>query len=99
MAFALFACEDFLTEEPKLEQTNELTLSTYTGLNDATAGVYTTIYSTNWYGRYLPVFGDLKAGNAKLSPKSSGRIYWRILLESVLCIYSSFMDKCLLHDF
>ena len=73
LVFALFACDDFLTEEPELEQTNELTLSSYTGLNDATAGIYTTIYSTNWYGRHLPVFADIKAGNAKLSPKSSGR--------------------------
>ena len=33
-------CEDFLTREPQLEQSTEITLSTYSGLNDATHGAY-----------------------------------------------------------
>ena len=34
----LTACQDFLVREPKLDQSNELTLATYDGLNSATAG-------------------------------------------------------------
>lgn len=91
---AFGACgEDFLIEEPVLEQTNELTLSNYVGLNDATAGAYTTIYSVNWYGRYLPIFGDMRGGNAKLSPKSSGRFtnefYWNHTQASTSPLWGS----------
>jgi starch-binding outer membrane protein, SusD/RagB family len=67
------ACENFLVQEPVLEQTNELTLSTFKGLNSATAGTYSLLYGTTWYGRNFVVTADLKGGNAKLSPKSSGR--------------------------
>ena len=67
------ACEDFLYQEPKLAQTNELTLSTFDGIDKSVAGAYSPLYSANWYGRYLPVAADLKGGNAKLSPISSGR--------------------------
>jgi len=67
------ACEDFLFQEPRLSQTNELTLSTYEGLQAATIGVYTPIYTSEWYGRDFVVTADLKGGNAKKSPISSGR--------------------------
>jgi len=67
------ACEDFLTQKPRLQQTNELTLSTYKGLSDAAAAAYTPLYSTAWYGRDFVVTADLKGGNAKISPITSGR--------------------------
>ena len=67
------ACEDFLYQEPRLSQTNELTLSTYEGLQAATLGAYTPLYSSDWYGRDFPVTADLKGGNAKIGPISSGR--------------------------
>ena len=31
-------CQDFLEQEPVLQQTSELTLSTFDGLNNATVG-------------------------------------------------------------
>jgi len=67
------ACDEFLVEEPRLEQTNELILSTEKGLGDATVGAYSRLYSTSWYGQNLIIIGDLKGGNAKISPKTSGR--------------------------
>jgi starch-binding outer membrane protein, SusD/RagB family len=67
------ACEDFLTQQPRLQQTNELTLSTFRGLTAATVAAYTPLYSTGWYGRDFVVTADLKAGNAKISPITSGR--------------------------
>lgn len=73
-ALAVFAsCDDFLVKEPKLSQTNELTLSTFKGLNDAAGGAYSVLYSVSWYGRYFPVTSDLRGGNAESSPKNSGR--------------------------
>lgn len=67
------ACEDFLYQEPKLAQTNELTLSTYNGIDKAVAAAYSVLYDDFWYGRDFVVTADIKGGNAKLSPISSGR--------------------------
>jgi len=67
------SCEDFLYQQPRLSQTTELTLSTYEGLQAATLGVYSPLYSSSWYGRNFPVTADLKGGNAKISPLNSGR--------------------------
>ncbi len=71
----LSSCEDFLTQEPKLSQTNQKTLSTYSGLTLATIGAYSPLYTTSWYGRDFEVTADLKGGNAKISPITSGRFY------------------------
>ena len=69
-----FSCsEDFLNETPRLEQSNELTLSTYAGLNSSTAGAYAELCATGWYGAELVITADLKGGNAKRGPVSSGR--------------------------
>ncbi|MFB6318547.1 RagB/SusD family nutrient uptake outer membrane protein [Saccharicrinis sp. FJH54] len=65
--------KDFLTEEPILQQTNEFTLSTFKGLNQATLGAYTPFVDVAWYGRNFILASDLRGGNAKISPKSSGR--------------------------
>lgn len=73
MVLSFTACEDFLYQEPRLNQTTELTLSTYDGLQKATLGAYTPLYSTSWYGRDFVVTADLKGGNAKISPLNSGR--------------------------
>lgn len=71
----LTACEDFLYQEPRLFQTNELTLATFEGLQSATLGAYTPLYSSDWYGRDFPVVADLKGGNSKKGPISSGRFF------------------------
>lgn len=67
------SCEDFLYQQPRLSQTTELTLSSYEGLQAATLGVYSPLYSASWYGRNFVVTADLKGGNAKISPLNSGR--------------------------
>ena len=46
----LASCSDFLNQEPKQYQSNELTLSTYDGLNKATEGTYSYLENVNWYG-------------------------------------------------
>ena len=69
----LASCEDFLVREPKLQQSNEISLSDFEGLQNATMGVYSLLCHTNWYGRDFVIISDLKSGNAKRSPISSGR--------------------------
>jgi len=90
------ACEDFLTQTPNLEQTNELTLSTYRGLTSATVGAYSPLYLTSWYGRDFEVTVDLKSGNAKISPITSGRFQteyqWANVSTATIDLWSSAYD-------
>lgn len=70
----LAACsEDFLQQNPRLMQSNELSLSSYTGLQNATIGTYSMLCSANWYGAGFVITADLKGGNAKRGPINSGR--------------------------
>ena len=68
----LSACEDFLQKEPVLQQTSELTLSTYNGLNNATIGAYTLFYGANWYGGDFILSSEMRGGNGKLEPQHAG---------------------------
>lgn len=68
------SCQDFLTRDPKLSQSTEITLSTYDGLNDATFGAYSALASTSWYGQTWIVDAEMRSGNGKKSDfKNSGR--------------------------
>lgn len=71
---ALAGCKkDFLVEVPRLSQSNELSLSSYEGLKNATVGAYSLLCSQNWYGAGFVITSDLKGGNAKRGPLNSGR--------------------------
>lgn len=65
--------KDFLNQVPRLSQSNELSLSTYEGLQNATIGAYSLLCSQNWYGAAFVITADLKGGNAKRGPINSGR--------------------------
>lgn len=72
MAFS--GCEDFLTREPQLQQSTEITLSTYSGLNDATHGAYYYIASSGWYGQSWVIDAEMRSGNGMKSTfKNSNR--------------------------
>jgi starch-binding outer membrane protein, SusD/RagB family len=73
LVFGLTSCTDFLEKQPRLSQTNELSLSTFDGINKALIGAYSPLYDYTWYGRDFVVMADIKAGNAKSSPMNSGR--------------------------
>lgn len=62
---AMTGCKDFLTEEPILSQSNELILSTFDGLDKATAGAYSPLASTSWYGEDFILYHELKTSNGK----------------------------------
>ncbi|MFN8258114.1 MAG: RagB/SusD family nutrient uptake outer membrane protein [Bacteroidales bacterium] len=72
-ATSLFSCEDFLTREPVTSNSVELTLSDFDGMNKATIGAYSPLYSVNWYGASFPILADIKTDNAKSSPINTGR--------------------------
>lgn len=66
VALAAFTgCKDFLVEEPILQQSNELTLSTYEGLDKAVAGAYSPLASASWYGADFIIMNELKTSNGK----------------------------------
>lgn len=70
------ACEDFLVREPDLLQSNEISLSTYDGLNKAVAGAYSPLASTTWYGPGFVFDAEMRSGNGKRPTQSeytSGR--------------------------
>lgn len=65
ISLILGGCSDFLTEEPKLSQSDVLTLSTFKGLDKSTFGAYSPLYSSSWYGAAFILDSELRAGNAK----------------------------------
>ncbi len=76
----LSSCGDFLDREPVLQQTSELTLSSMNGLNSATIGAYSLLYSVNWYGGYYVLSSEMRGGNGKPEPQNAGyqvdAYYW-----------------------
>ncbi len=58
-------CKDFLTEDPILSQSDKLTLSTYKGLDQVTAGAYAPLASLQWYGADFILLNEMKTANGK----------------------------------
>jgi hypothetical protein len=65
LSVGLISCEGYLDKEPVMSQSDVLTLSDYEGLNNATAGAYSPLYSVNWYGANFILATELRGGNAK----------------------------------
>ena len=71
--FALFAAvlvlsgcgKDFLERAPKMSQSDVLTLSTFDGLDLATAGAYAPLASNNWYGAHFILDNEMATSNGK----------------------------------
>lgn len=62
---AITGCKDYLTEEPIMSQSDKLTLSSYKGLDQSTAGAYAPLASLNWYGANFILINELKTSNGK----------------------------------
>lgn len=88
------SCEDFLIEEPVLKQSNELTFSTYAGLNAAGEALYSMMQSASWYDGQFILQSELRAGNAKnpVSLPGSGRYrndtQWNYTASSTSSLWS-----------
>lgn len=77
-ALAFVSCgKNYLEEAPKLAQSDVLTLSTYDGLNMATAGAYAPLASSAWYGASFILSNEMQTMNGKrwveFSKYDSGR--------------------------
>ena len=69
------SCSDFLTEEPILKQSNELTFAEFDNLDKAGAALLAMTQSDAWYDGSFLMQSEMRCGNAK-NPKSmpgSGR--------------------------
>ncbi len=74
VALLFVSCEEFLTEEPILQQSTELTLATYDGLNKSLFGAYAPLVSVNWYGASFVLDAEMRSGNGYRDVnKNSGR--------------------------
>ena len=65
-------CKDFLEQGPILSQSTDLTLSTYTGIRNATAGLYSPLSSPSWYSADRIIVSEMRSGNGT---KSRGDAY------------------------
>ena len=59
----LNSCEGFLNKAPLLDQSTELSLGTYAGLNKSMAGAYTYLADGTWYGAGYVLEGEMRSGN------------------------------------
>ena len=91
LALALSSCEDFLTKEPPMDQSDELALSTFEGIDGATAGNYRAVIS--WYGASFPLTFDVMCGNGMVGPVNTGRMRqepaWNYTSTSTMGLWSS----------
>ena len=68
------SCEEFLTEEPIMSQSTELSLATYSGLDKSVFGAYAPLVSVNWYGASFVLDAEMRSGNGYRDVnKNSGR--------------------------
>ena len=91
--FFLTGCEGFLVQEPVLQQTSELTLSSFQGLDNATVGAYTLLYGSSWYGGNFVLSSDMRGGNGKLKPNDAGYQFdaytWNYTTENTENLWSA----------
>ena len=71
----LSSCSDFLTEEPALKQSNELTFAEFNNLDMAGAALLGMLQSDAWYDGSYIIQSEMRCGNAKnpTSVPGSGR--------------------------
>lgn len=73
----LNSCKDFLVQDPIMDQSTELTLSDFNGLNKAVAGAYGPLCDASWYGADFVLNSEIRSGNAMnpiVSDFTSGRM-------------------------
>ena len=76
-AGVLTSCSDFLTQEPKQSQSNELTFSTFDGCDKAAAALPGMFQSASWYDGQFILQSELRCGNAKNPTSISGSGLYR----------------------
>ena len=91
LGLALSSCDDFLTKDPLMNQTSDIALSTFEGIDDATEGNYLSVIS--WYGASVPLTFDVMCGNGMVGPVNTGRMRqepaWNFTPTSELGLWAS----------
>ena len=92
-ALSLSGCKDFLEKGPKLSQSSELTLSTYSGLDKVTQGVYAYFGSLGWYGGERVLESEMRSGNGMKNADHTSNRYntemnWNYLPESTSSMWA-----------
>lgn len=64
-ALCLASCNNFLDESSKLTQSTEVTMASFQGLDKATAGAYSPLYSTGWYSADYILDSEMRSGNGR----------------------------------
>lgn len=67
LVFCGTGCSNFLTQEPILSQSTDLTMASFKGLNSAALGLYSPIAGSNWYGANYILDAEMRSGNGKLA--------------------------------
>ncbi len=76
VAVSLVSCSGFLEQPPKTSQSTEVTLSNFAGLDKATYGAYSPMYS--WYSSSYVLSCEMRSGNGRREASGtfqSGRYY------------------------
>lgn len=63
--FSLAGCSGFLEKAPLLDQSTEITMSSFVGLNKAVAGAYSPFHSQSWYGGAFILDAEMRSGNGR----------------------------------
>ncbi len=74
-ALAMTSCKGFLDRDPKLQQSTDLTLSTYGGLNKATLGAYYYLATSGWYTGERVLESEMRSGNGTKDQKHNSNRY------------------------
>lgn len=79
------------TKEPPMDPSDEWPLSTFEGIDGATAGNYRAVIS--WYGASFPLTFDVMCGNGMVGPVNTGRMRqepaWNYTSTSTMGLWSS----------
>lgn len=63
--FLIAGCSNFLDKAPILDQSTEITMSAFSGLNKAVAGAYSPLQSSSWYGGSFILDAEMRSGNGR----------------------------------
>jgi hypothetical protein len=74
LSLAALSCKKaFLNRQPSTAVLEQNAIKTANDMNDAVNGMYSAMTSSTWFGRDIPILGDLLADNVYVSAFNSGR--------------------------
>ena len=92
-ALAMTSCKDFLEKAPVLSQSTDMSLSSYSALNNDVAGAYSYLGNSGWYGAERVLESEMRSGNGiKHADHNSNRyateMNWNYLPEATSSMWA-----------